>query len=73
MFPPGTPDEPVRILRKSFKGLAKDEKFQAQSRKIVKIKIKFVPGEEAEVLLAKLVNLKPQVREYISKLVGVKF
>lgn len=73
MFPPGTPDEPVRILNDAFQALSKDEKFQADARKVIGSEMNFMTGKDAEALLPDVATMKPQAKEYIEKLMGIKF
>lgn len=73
MFPPGTPDGPVRILNDAFQALSKDESFQAAAKKTIGSEMNFMTGEEALALLPDVATMKPQAQEYIEKLMGIKF
>ncbi len=73
MFPPGTPDEPVRILTDAFQAMEKDKKFQADAKKITTAKMVFMTGKDALALLPDVATIKPQAKEYIEKLMRIKF
>ncbi len=73
MFPPGTPDEPVRILNEAFQALSKDENFQASAIKTIGSEMNFMTGEEAMALLPEAATMKPVAKEYIESLMGIKF
>ncbi|MEE9549225.1 MAG: hypothetical protein V3W08_02355 [Candidatus Binatia bacterium] len=73
MFPPGTPDEPVRILDDAFQALLKDEKFQADAKKLIGSSMIFMTGKDALKLLPDVATINSQGREYIEKLMGIKF
>jgi len=73
MFPPDTPDEPVRILNDAFQALSKDENFQAGARKTIGSEMNFMTGEEALALLPEVATMTPQAQGYIEKLMGIKF
>ncbi|MFQ5917220.1 MAG: Bug family tripartite tricarboxylate transporter substrate binding protein, partial [Candidatus Binatia bacterium] len=73
MFPPGTPAEPVRILTEAFQALAKDKKFQADAKKVTRAKMIFMTGKDAKSMLPEVATINPQAKEYIEKLMGIKF
>ena len=73
MFPPGTPDEPVKILNDAFQALDKDEKFQADARKVIGSEMHFMTGAGAEALLPDVATINPQAKKYIESLMGIKF
>lgn len=73
MFPPGTPDEPVKILNDAFQALDKDEKFQADARKVIGSEMHFMTGTDAEALLPDVATIKPDAKKYMESLMGIKF
>ncbi|MFQ5850393.1 MAG: hypothetical protein ACE5JU_07370 [Candidatus Binatia bacterium] len=73
MFPPGTPDEPVGLLSEAFQAMEKDERFQADAKKITGARMILVPGKEAKSILPEVATMRPEAQEYIEKLMGIKF
>ena len=66
MAPPEVPADRVALLRKAFAALAKDQEFLDETAKL-KIEIGFVPGEEIDKVVAKIVSTPPNIAERYAK------
>jgi tripartite-type tricarboxylate transporter receptor subunit TctC len=66
-FPPGTPKERVRIMRKAFQDTLKDPEFVADAKKS-KLEIDPTTGEEVERIIAEFFKLDPAL---IASLKGI--
>jgi len=59
-LPPGTPKEPVQILRHAFDQTMKDPEFLAEAKK-ANLDLAPVSGEELEKIVAGLFKLEPTI------------
>jgi tripartite-type tricarboxylate transporter receptor subunit TctC len=71
-MPPGTPKEPVEVLRKAFTALATDEQFRSEYQGLVKMRPEFVAAEDGMRILAKLDKIDPAAVAVIKEAVGTK-
>ncbi len=72
MMPPGTPQEPVEILRKAFMALADDEQFRNEYMGLVKMLPELVSPKDGMRILARLRQIDPAAVEVIREAVGTK-
>jgi tripartite-type tricarboxylate transporter receptor subunit TctC len=63
-LPPGTPKEPVQMIRQAFTQTLKDSEFLSEAKK-AKLVIDPIHGQELEKIITGLVKLEPAL---VSKL-----
>ena len=64
-LPPGTPDEPLQILRKAFAATMKDKDYIADAEKS-KLTVEYVSGEEVEKFVEEIYAIPERVKEQLS-------
>lgn len=69
IMPPGTPHEPIEILRKAFMALATDEQFRGEYEGLVKMRPEFVSAEDGIRILSRLGKIDPAAVEVIKEAV----
>lgn len=66
VMPPKTPEEAVAPMRAAFIELWQDEQFVRDYSNIIKTPPVLVTGEEGQAILAALVNIKPEIKAFIT-------
>ncbi len=69
LLPPGAPHEAVAILRQAFVGLARDEEFIAEAKKVMKFHPRFETGEDGEKLRQKVLTAPPELVDFIRQFI----
>jgi tripartite-type tricarboxylate transporter receptor subunit TctC len=62
--PPGTPKEPLQLLRKAFADTMKDPAFLAEAEKS-KLETTYVSGEEIEKYVNQVLSITPKAKELL--------
>jgi len=68
LAPPGTPDEPMKLLREGFAKAAKDPELQAEAKKL-KMEVEYIPGEEILKTIQNVLNQPEDIVKEFSKYV----
>lgn len=69
VFPPGTPKERVRVIRKAFEDTMKDPEFLLEANR-AKLVIDPVPWQQIERIIGRLSNLNPTLRSKLSEILS---
>ena len=69
-FPPGTPDEPVRILRAATARLAKDPEYLADAKKRSRSAPRFLLGAEGQKVLEQGYAVSPKIVAFLNDYVA---
>jgi tripartite-type tricarboxylate transporter receptor subunit TctC len=70
--PPNVPPERTKILQSAFAGLAKDEAFRAETRRVAKIETAYVPGAEMDAAIKQILNQPKEVSDRVLGLLSGK-
>jgi tripartite-type tricarboxylate transporter receptor subunit TctC len=70
--PPGVPADRARHLQNAFRKLAKDKAFLGEVKKVARIDVSLVPGDQMAEAIKKMLNLLPEVKERITNIVRKK-
>jgi hypothetical protein len=66
-MPPKTPDQAVSVMREAFVSLWRDKKFIADYAKVVRSEPVLVKGNDGEVIMGQLGEVKPEIKTYIKE------
>ena len=69
ILPPGSPPDAVASLRQAFALLSKDEEFIAEAKKSMRFHPRFETGEEGERLRQKIMQVPPELVEFIRQFI----
>ncbi len=70
VFPKGTPQEAIDILRTAVMNLSKDETFQQEFAKVSSERADLVSGAELEPLFARMRNVDPVIKQVLKDAVA---
>ena len=70
-FPPGTPKDLVKIMRKAFHETMKDKEFLAEAEKL-NIDVNPVTAEEIEKIITRFIELRPSTLVKIKEILSYK-
>ncbi len=65
LLPPGTPDEPTRILRESFVSVTNDPNYQAEEQTMYGFSLPLVGAEEGTEILRSLYDVPDEVASFL--------
>jgi hypothetical protein len=72
VMPPGSPPEAVAEMRKALMALGTDQKFLDEYKKVIGTEPSLVRPEEGEAILERLKTVRPEVRDVLREVAGLK-
>lgn len=67
LLSPNSPQEAVLAMRQAFAGLAKDEEFIAEAKKVMRFQPRFEVGEDGEKLRERVLRAPAEVVDFVRK------